>query len=44
MGNNINNKTIDNARLFLMGKATAIVKKKKSVKAIVDKIVKDTII
>ena len=39
----IDDETMDNARPFLMGKAAAVVREKKSAKAIVDEMVSDAV-
>ncbi len=39
----IDDETMDNARPFLMGKAAAVVREKKSAKAIVDEMVTDAV-
>jgi NAD(P)H-dependent flavin oxidoreductase YrpB (nitropropane dioxygenase family) len=43
MGDDIDDETIDNARPFLMGKVAAVVREKKSAKAIVDEMVSDAV-
>ena len=43
MGDDIDDDTLDNARPFLMGKASAVVNEKKSAKAIVDEMVGDAV-
>ena len=41
MGDDVDDDMMDQARPFLMGKASAVVNEKKSAKAIVDEMVKD---
>ncbi|KAF2774259.1 2-nitropropane dioxygenase [Teratosphaeria nubilosa] len=43
MGDDVDDDTMDNARPFLMGKASAVVNEKKSAKAIVDEMVSDAV-
>lgn len=43
MGDDIDDDTMDNARPFLMGKASAVVNERKSAKAIVDEMVNDAV-
>ena len=43
MGDDIDDDTLDNARPFLMGKASAVVNEKKSAKAIVDEMVNEAV-
>ena len=43
LGDDIDDETMDNARPFLMGKAAAMVKEKKSAKALVDELVGDAV-
>ncbi|KAH9829075.1 NPD-domain-containing protein [Teratosphaeria destructans] len=43
MGDDVDDDTMDNARPFLMGKASAVVNEKKSAKAIVDEMVGDAV-
>ena len=43
LGDEIDDDTMDNARPFLMGKASAVVNEKKSAKAIVDEMINDAV-
>ena len=43
LGDEIDDETMDNARPFLMGKASAVVNEKKSAKAVVDELVNDAV-
>jgi NAD(P)H-dependent flavin oxidoreductase YrpB (nitropropane dioxygenase family) len=43
LGDDIDDETMDNARPFLMGKASAVVNEKKSAKAVVDELVSDAV-
>ena len=44
MGDDVDDDTMDNARPFLMGKASAVVNERKSAKAIVDEMVNDAVV
>lgn len=43
MGDDLDDDTMDNARPFLMGKASAVVNERKPAKAIVDEMVSDAV-